>query len=194
MNTFPKEVPQSHVYCWTVIYHDDVIKWKHFPRYHGYWPLCVEFTGHRWIPNTKASDAELWCFFIRTWTNSWANNGDAGDFRRHHAHVDVSVILTQLSNRMIYLFGPILWECLNRLALCMHWHMKFPTMCGVHDRDVLQKAHKSHHSPGWVLANNIFLPAVKDQLSSETTPFSVCFIRVPLHFTKWLQVQCAMGL
>ena len=40
--------------------HDDVIKWKHFPRY---WPpLCGEFTGHRWIPPTKSSDAELWCF------------------------------------------------------------------------------------------------------------------------------------
>ena len=25
-------------------------------------PLCEEFTGHRWIPLTKASDAELWCF------------------------------------------------------------------------------------------------------------------------------------
>ena len=25
-------------------------------------PLCGEFTGHRWIPLTKASDAELWCF------------------------------------------------------------------------------------------------------------------------------------
>ena len=23
-------------------------------------PLCGEFTGHRWIPRTKASDAELW--------------------------------------------------------------------------------------------------------------------------------------
>ena len=38
--------------------HDDVIKWKHFPRY---WPFVREFTGHRWIPLTKASDAELWC-------------------------------------------------------------------------------------------------------------------------------------
>ena len=26
-------------------------------------PLCGEFTGDRWIPTTKASDAELWCFF-----------------------------------------------------------------------------------------------------------------------------------
>ena len=24
--------------------------------------LCDEFTGNRWIPLTKASDAELWCF------------------------------------------------------------------------------------------------------------------------------------
>ena len=25
-------------------------------------PLCGEFTGQRWIPRTKVSDAELWCF------------------------------------------------------------------------------------------------------------------------------------
>ena len=25
-------------------------------------PLCEEFTGHRWIPHTKAGDVELWCF------------------------------------------------------------------------------------------------------------------------------------
>ena len=25
-------------------------------------PLCWEFPGHRWIPPTKANDAELWCF------------------------------------------------------------------------------------------------------------------------------------
>ena len=24
--------------------------------------MCGEFTGHRWIPRTKASDAELGCF------------------------------------------------------------------------------------------------------------------------------------
>ena len=26
-------------------------------------PLCGEFTGHRWIPLTEASDEELWFFF-----------------------------------------------------------------------------------------------------------------------------------
>ena len=41
-------------------------------------PLCEEFTGHRWIPLTKASDAELWLF--------------AGDMRRHHTQYDVNVM------------------------------------------------------------------------------------------------------
>ena len=27
--------------------------------------LCGEFTGLRWIPHTKASDAELWCFLSK---------------------------------------------------------------------------------------------------------------------------------
>ena len=30
------------VYSCNILLHDDVIKWKHFPRY---WPLCGEFTG-----------------------------------------------------------------------------------------------------------------------------------------------------
>ena len=34
-------------------------QWKQFPRY---WPLDREFTGHGWIPATKVSNAELWCF------------------------------------------------------------------------------------------------------------------------------------
>ena len=28
-------------------------------------PLYGEFTGHRWIPLTNASDAELWCFCLK---------------------------------------------------------------------------------------------------------------------------------
>ena len=39
--------------------HDDVIKWKHFPRN---WPFVWGIHRSRWIPHTKASDAELWCF------------------------------------------------------------------------------------------------------------------------------------
>ena len=39
--------------------HDDVIKWKHFPRN---WPFVRGIHRSRWITHTKASDAELWCF------------------------------------------------------------------------------------------------------------------------------------
>ena len=41
------------------INHDDVIKWKHFPRH---WPFVRGIHRCRWIPHTKASNAELWCF------------------------------------------------------------------------------------------------------------------------------------
>ena len=39
--------------------HDDVFKWKHFPRN---WPFVRGIHRSRWIPHTKASDVELWCF------------------------------------------------------------------------------------------------------------------------------------
>ena len=56
-------------------------------------PSCGEFTGHRWIPLTKASDVELWFFsLICVWINSWVNNHKAGDLRCHHAHYDVTVM------------------------------------------------------------------------------------------------------
>ena len=75
-----------HVEC--VVMHDDVIKWKHFPRVTGH--LCVEFTGPRWIPRTKASDAELWCFlWSASWINGWVNNREADDLRRHRALYEV---------------------------------------------------------------------------------------------------------
>ena len=56
--------------------------------------LCGEFTSHRWIPRTKASDAELWCFLWSTpeWTVD-INNCVAGNLRRHRAYYDVTVML-----------------------------------------------------------------------------------------------------
>ena len=58
--TFYKHAWFCCVLCYgSFVIHDDVIKWKHFPRY---WPFVREFAGPRTIPHTKASDAELWCF------------------------------------------------------------------------------------------------------------------------------------
>ena len=54
--------------------------------------LRGEFTGLQWIPRTKASDAELWCFFDLRLNNDWVNNREAGDIRRYHAHYGVIVM------------------------------------------------------------------------------------------------------
>ena len=52
--------------------------------------LCKEFTSHQWIPLTKASEAELWCFL---WSVPiWANNWDTDDLRRQDIHCDVTVM------------------------------------------------------------------------------------------------------
>ena len=56
-------------------------------------PLCGEFTVHRWIPLTKASDAELWYFlWSASWINGWANTREASDLRRHCVHHDVTIM------------------------------------------------------------------------------------------------------
>ena len=39
---------------------EDVIQWKHFPCC---WPFVLGIHGYRWIPRTKASDAEI-CGFL----------------------------------------------------------------------------------------------------------------------------------
>ena len=54
--------------------------------------LCGEFTGHWWIPSTKASDVELWCFLWSAWINGWVNHHEVGDLWRHSAHYDVTVM------------------------------------------------------------------------------------------------------
>ena len=65
-------------------------------------PSCGEFTGHRWIPLTKASDAELWFFslifsLMCAWIKGWANNREADDLRRHRSHYYVTVMWNLLT-------------------------------------------------------------------------------------------------
>ena len=70
--------------------HDDVIKWKHFPRY------CSVVRGiHRWPVNSPLNVHWRGAFMfslICTWINGWVNNREAGDLRHHCAHYDVSVM------------------------------------------------------------------------------------------------------
>ena len=70
--------------------HDDVIKWKHFPRY---WPFVRGI--HRSPVNSPHKGqwrGALMISLICVWTNGWVNNHEAGDLRSHRAHYDVIVM------------------------------------------------------------------------------------------------------
>ena len=53
--------------------------------------LYGEFTGHRWIPLTKASDEEL-SYFLWSVPEQTVEQTITGDLRRHRAHHDVTVM------------------------------------------------------------------------------------------------------
>ena len=70
--------------------HDDVIKWKHFPRN---W-LFVRGI-HRSPVNSQHTGqwhAALMFSLICVWINGWVNSREAGDMRRHRGHYDVIVM------------------------------------------------------------------------------------------------------
>ena len=73
--------------------HDDVIKWKHIPRY---WPFVRGI--HRSPVNspTKVNVAGFGVSLICAWTNGWVNNRHAGDLGRNRAHYDVTVMVWQV--------------------------------------------------------------------------------------------------
>ena len=83
-------------------YHDDVIKWNHFPRY---WPFVRGI--HRSPVNSPHKGqwrGALMFSLICIWFNGWVNNRKVGDLRRYRAHYDV-----------IVMFGDW-WPCYNTRA------------------------------------------------------------------------------
>ena len=67
--------------------HDDVIKWKHFPRY---WQFVRGI--HRSTVNSPHKGqwrGALVFSLICVWINDWVNNREAGDLSRHRGHYDV---------------------------------------------------------------------------------------------------------
>ena len=65
--------------------HDDVVKWKHFPRY---WPFVRGI--HRSPVNSPHKGqwrTALMFSLIRVWINGWVNSREAGDLRRYRAHL-----------------------------------------------------------------------------------------------------------
>ena len=90
-----QHISQSYttVVCFRV--HDDVIKWKHFPRY---WPFVRGI--HRSPLNSPHKGqwrGALMFSLICVWINGWVNNREAGDLRRYRAHYDVTVMCTDVT-------------------------------------------------------------------------------------------------
>ena len=74
----------------TSAHHDEVIKWKHFPRY---WPFVQGI--HRFPVNSTHKGlwrGALMFSLICVWINGWVNNREAGDLRCYRAHYDVIVM------------------------------------------------------------------------------------------------------
>ena len=77
--TEPQRIHYLCLFIFIVLNHDDVIKWKYFPRY---WPFL------RVIHQSPMLMFSLIC----VWINGWVNNREAGDLRRYRAHYDVTIM------------------------------------------------------------------------------------------------------
>ena len=70
--------------------HDDIIKWKHFPRY---WPFVRGI--HRSPVNSLHKGqwhGAFDVFFDLRWINGWVNSHEAGDLGCRRAHYDTTVM------------------------------------------------------------------------------------------------------
>ena len=75
---------------WQYPYHDDVVRWKHFPRC---WPFVRGI--HRSPVNSPHKGqwrGALMFSLMCAWINGWVNNREAGDLRCHRVHCDVTVM------------------------------------------------------------------------------------------------------
>ena len=77
------------------IWHDDVIKWKYFPRY---WPF-VRLIHRSSVNSPKKCQwrGVLMISLICAWTNGWVKNHVAADLKRHRAHYYVTVVTSDTS-------------------------------------------------------------------------------------------------
>ena len=88
-----------------VTVHDDVIKWKHFPRY---WPFVRGI--HRSpvnSPHIGQWRGSLMFSLTSAWINGWRNSHKAGDLRRPLGHYDVRVMSVISECSPIQLLRPI---------------------------------------------------------------------------------------
>ena len=141
-------------WLWDWMSHDDVIKWKHFPR------NCPFVWKIQWSPVNSPYKGR-WCgtlmfSLIFAWTNSWINNRDAGDLRRRCAHYDVTA-----------------------MAICIKTY-EVPQDC-THSKCqpllLLTELHDFHY-------NDVIISAMASQITSLTTVYSTIYSRTDKQKSK----------
>ena len=82
--------------------HDDVIKWKHFPRYLPFVRGIHRSPLHS--PHKGQGRGALMFSLICAWINRWVNNREAGDLRRHPIHCDAIVMIVRGMSLLVSIF------------------------------------------------------------------------------------------
>ena len=100
---------EQNTHLWSNQHHDDVIKWKHFPRY---WPFVRGI--HRSPVNSPHKGqwrGALMFSLICAWINGWVNNSEPGDWDT------IAPIMTSL--QCIYWLTFFIWSSFNEV--CSWW-------------------------------------------------------------------------
>ena len=137
---------QSRLLVWCcLVFHDDVIKWKHFLRYWNFvWGIHRSPVGSHHKGQWRGV-----ILFLRSvpWINGWVINREAGDVRRHRDYYDV-----------IFIFVASIWARL--------WWMGFNRWSHCHEDDGRSSTHLSSQT----LLVNFTLGrtgGIRGQLSSQ---------------------------
>ena len=138
-----------HVWLQKAVYHEDFMKWKHFPYD---WPFA--WGNHRWpmdSPHEGQWRGALVFSLMCAWKkqNGWANNRDASELSRHSAHYDITVMQPTCSHQQVAFRRH---HNLEMLSAVSYWSFV---------RDTLQWRHIEHdgvlnHQPHHCLLNRLF--------------------------------------
>ena len=117
----------------TIIYSVHTMTSSNWNIFHVTGHLCREFTGPRWIPHTKASDAELWCLLdlrpnkrlskqLWAW---WFETQSRPLWRHRNAHETyLAIIICAIPADGSVIRVSRAWA-LRRFILLLHWHCLF---------------------------------------------------------------------
>ena len=127
---------------------------------------CRQFTGHRRIPRTKASDRALMFSLICAWINGWVNNREAGDLRRHRSY------MTSLQ-----------WMLLERWQFLwsVKWQLSYIGKCHIYCKSSVSlwgKANKAYNgAPQW-----------KCRVHGRCCTYDYCYISIFI----WMDMSVSM--